>query len=68
MSELFICDVILPPSLPPSPSDPSGVLNLLQSALSMDKLTSLLTEEHRNDSELLLQLQNRLEGKGSRAC
>ncbi len=49
-----------------SPLDPNEVLDLLQSALSIEKLSNLLQEEHRGDSELLLQLQNRLEGK--RVC
>ena len=42
------------------------MLGLLQSALSVDKLSRLLKEEYKNDTELLSQLQNRLEGKGVR--
>lgn len=34
----------------------------MQSALSMEKLSNLLKESHRDDSKLLSQLQNRLEG------
>ena len=53
-------DALLLTTLP----DPDGVLKLLQSALSMEKLSTLLKEEHLRDTQLLPQLQNRLEGEG----
>ena len=43
--------------------DPSGVLNLLQSALNMERLSGLLKQDHLEDAEVLPQLQNRLEGE-----
>ena len=46
--------------------DPDGVLNLIQSALSMEKLSTLLSEDQLQDHDLLPQVQNRLEGEGLR--
>lgn len=41
--------------------DPSSVMELLQAALSMDKLASLIKSEYRSDTEALEELQNKLE-------
>ena len=52
--------------LPPSPlvsPDPHSVLQLLQSALSMDKLAALLQSEYCGDTEQLEALQGQLEGR-----
>ena len=43
-------------------ADPNEVLQLLQSALSVDKLSSLISEAYQSDKEQLQQLQTQLEG------
>ena len=49
-------------------------MELLQAALSMDKLASLIKSEYRSDTEALEELQNKLEGQfrlsscSSRTC
>ncbi|XP_064398761.1 uncharacterized protein LOC135345273 [Halichondria panicea] len=42
--------------------DPGSVLQLLQSVLSLDKLSQLLSNEHSSNAEQLEQLQTKLEG------
>lgn len=44
--------------------DPDGVMKLLQSSTSMEKLSGLLKEPHKADSGLLSELQSRFEGSG----
>ena len=46
-----------------SRSDPGSVMELLQAALSMDKLASLIKSEYHSDREALEELQNKLEGQ-----
>ncbi len=57
-------DLTFSPSHPSSP-DPGSVLELLQSVLSLDKLSQLLSNEHSSNAEQLEQLQAKLEGKCS---
>ncbi len=54
-----------PPSSSPSSPDPGSVLQLLQSVLSLDKLSQLLSNEHSSNAEQLEQLQTKLESKHS---